>query len=318
VTAEVTHYTKYTKDAMLEELVAPSTGFAGSRRVNAGEISNKGWELKLDLNPIQNQTIALNIGGTIAFNSNKIEDMAGKSIQADTRGRWQHVEGYPVGAMWTKHVTSAQWGGADGKTLVNIKCAGGPAGVRNLPTEDLGKYPETDCGSAPFYYFGNPGPGRNGSLVSSLTLFNNLTLSTMFVYVGDSRRFNTTEWYRDKTQNSSERSVLMRLGQLDPIEAAGVQLIDVEKSWFESDDFFRMRDISLSYTLPTSLVGGFGVSRAALTVSGTNLWTPWIAPSFRASGLDPEAKKPHTTNYTWQQTQAPLPASLVTVLRVSF
>ena len=70
--------------------------------------------------------------------------------------------------------------------------------------------------------------------------------------------------------------------------------------------------------LPTSLVGGFGVSRASLTVSGTNLWTPYVHPTFRASGLDPEAKKPHTTNYTWQQTQAPLPASLVTVLRVSF
>jgi hypothetical protein len=256
----------------------------------------------------------------LSFNKNKIEDMAGLSLQADTRGRWQHVQGYPVGAMWTKHVTSAQWGGTDGKTLVNIKCAGGPAGVRNLPTEDLGKYPETDCATAPFYFWGNPGPGRNGSATASVTLFNNLTLSTLFVYFGDTRRFNTTEWYRDKTQCSSERCVGMRLGTWDPVDAAGVQLIDIEKTWFESDDFFRMRDISASYTLPSSLVEGFGVSRASITVSGTNLWTPWVHESFRASGMDPEAKKPveNGRNYNWQQTQAPLAAALTTVLRVSF
>ena len=319
VATEVTYYRKYTKDAILQENSAPSTGFILQRSINAGEVSNTGWELKLDLSPVQTSAVQLNLGGSISFNTNKIEDMGGKSLQADTRGRWKHVEGFPVGAMWTKHVTQAKWGGAAGKTLVNIMCAGGPVGgAKNLPTEELGKYPDVACGSAPFFYFGNPGPGRNGSLTGSLTLFNSLTLSTMFVYVGDTRRFNTTEWYRDKTQSSSERAVQMRLGLLDPVVAAGIQLVDVEKSWFERDDFFRMRDVSASYSLPTSLVSRAGVSRASITVSGTNLWTPWVHESFRASGMDPEAKKPPTTNYTWQQTQAPLPASLVTVLRVTF
>ncbi|MSR21903.1 MAG: SusC/RagA family TonB-linked outer membrane protein [Gemmatimonadetes bacterium] len=321
VSTEVTYYRKFTKDAILEELVAPSSGFSGARRINAGEVSNQGWELKLDLAPVQTQAIALNVGATISFNTNKIEDMAGKTIQADTRGRWQHVEGYPVGSMWTKHIASAEWGGPDKKTLINIKCVGGPGGgVKNLPESEAGKYPVQACADAPFFYWGNPGPGRNGSLNSSLTVFNNLTLSTSFVYIGDTSRFNTTEWYRDKTQNSSERSVQLRLGQLDPVVAAGIQLVDFEESWFERDDFFRMRDLSLSYSLPGSLISGFGVSRASLTVSGTNLWTPWVHSSFRASGMDPEAKKPVESgrNYNWQQTQAPLPASLVTVLRVSF
>ena len=254
----------------------------------------------------------------MAWNHNQILDMGGRTLPADTRGRWQHVEGYPIGGMWTQKVATAQWGGADGKTLVNITCMGGPPGMRNVPHSEAGHWPAVPCTSAPYFYAGNPGPGRTGSGNASLTLFNNLTLSTLFVYVGDSRRFNTTEWYRDKTQSNSERAVQMRLGKLDPIEAAGIQLVGVEERWFERDDFIKMRDLSLAYTLPSSLTSRVGASRASLTLSGTNLWTVWKHPSFRASGLDPEAKKPSLINYTWQQTQAPLPASFTTVLRVSF
>src|SRR4029079_6056313 len=105
--------------------------------------------------------IAVNLGGTVSFNHNLIEDMGGKTLQADTRGRWQHVEGFPVGAMWTKKIATAQWGGADGKTLVNITCVGGPAGKKNLTKSEIGKSPAVACADAPFFYAGNPGPGRN-------------------------------------------------------------------------------------------------------------------------------------------------------------
>jgi hypothetical protein len=318
ITTEVTHYAKTTKDAILNAGIAPSSGFNGQKRINAGEISNAGWEVKLDLAPIQKQSIALNLGAAMAWNHNQIVDMNGLTLPADTRGRWQHVQGYPVGGLWTQKVATAAWGGADGKTLVNITCYGGPAGVKNLPKSELGKYPNVPCANAPYFFVGTPGPGRTGSGTASLTFFNNLTLSTLFSYIGDSRRFNTTEWYRDKTQCNSLRCVQMRQGKLDPIEAAGIQLVGVEERWFERDDFVRMRDLSLSYNLPTTWVAPIGASRASLTLSGTNLWTPYVAPSFRASGLDPEAKKPSNINYTWQQTQAPLPASFTTVLRVTF
>jgi hypothetical protein len=56
----------------------------------------------------------------------------------------------------------------------------------------------------------------------------------------------------------------------------------------QREDHFRMREVSLNYTLPSSLIGGMGVSRAAFTVSGRNLWTPYVHDSF--TDLDPEAR----------------------------
>src|SRR5690606_38685274 len=51
IAAELTHYRQTTKDAILQEAVAPSGGFAGTRYVNAGTIRNWGWEAKLELYP---------------------------------------------------------------------------------------------------------------------------------------------------------------------------------------------------------------------------------------------------------------------------
>ena len=61
-----------------------------------------------------------------------------------------------------------------------------------------------------------------------------------------------------------------------------------------------------------------GVSRAMITVSGRNLWTPWVHSSFRESGLDPETKRQRTVPWGWQQTQAPMPHTIRATLRLTF
>jgi hypothetical protein len=304
---EVTHYRQRTTDAILEETIAPSTGFAGNRYVNVGEVSNQGWELRMAATPVATPALDLSIVGTLTHNTNRLEDLGGRTVQADTRGRWQHREGYPLGGHWTKYIATAAWGGANNRSLVNITCQGAAPDFTPMP-----------CGQAPFHYVGPSGPSWTGSMTNTLTIGNRLTVNATFVYVGDSRRFNTTEWYRDKTQSNSLRAVEMRLGTLDPIVAAGIQLVDIEHTWFERDDFIRMRDLSATYSLPNAWIQGFGVSRASLMVSGRNLWTPWVHPSFRQSGLDPEVKRQRSVTWGWQQTQAPMPHSFVTTMRVTF
>lgn len=303
---EVTHYRKTTTDLILQELVAPSAGFPGSRYVNAGELSNRGWELQFTALPVSNGLFDVSLVGALSRNTNTLEDLGGRPpIAADTRGRFQHREGYPLGGYWTKYIATAEWGPSN--TLINVTCKGA--------AED--DYAPMPCASAPFHFVGAPGPVWNGSLSPSISI-GNLEISSMFVWFGESRRFNTTEWYRDVTQRNSERAQYFLLGTLDPIEAAEISVPDIEHQWMERDDFIRMRDISATYTLPSNLAGRMGVSRAMITVSGRNLWTPWVHPSFRESGLDPETKRQRTVPWGWQQTQAPLPHSIVTTVRVTF
>ncbi len=310
VTLELTHYRQRTNDALLAERVAPSMGFSGSRFINAGTVSNNGWEFRLETLPIVTQSVQLNITGTYSRNSNKLEDTGGRPpLQADTRGRWQHVVGYPLGGSWSKYIANAEWSGT---TLTNITCRGAE--------ED--NFAPVPCAQAPFHYVGPSGPVAQGSLVNTLTLGNRFTLSALWVYVGESRRFSTTTWQRDRTSRNSLRAQQFLQGTLDPILAAEIQVLDIEHPWLERDDFIRLRDLSASYILPGDMVERFGLSRASLTVSGRNLWTPWVHPSFSDPSLDPETKRDRSGGnlpfQRWEQTQAPMPASVVTTIRVTF
>jgi hypothetical protein len=226
-------------------------------------------------------------------------------VQADTRGRWQHIEGLPLGAMHTKYIASAEWG--PNNRLVNVTCKG-PAP----------EYTPMPCAQAPFHYYGRPDPGVTGSVTNMLSIGSSITVSALWMVVADSRRFNTTEWYRDNTQRNSEAAQLYLLGTLDPITAAEMTTADVEHRYFERDDFVKLRELSASYSLPSALVARFGASRASLMVTGRNLFT-WAHPSFRASGLDPETKANRSAPWPgWQQTRSPIPHSIVTAMRVTF
>jgi TonB-linked SusC/RagA family outer membrane protein len=322
-TLEISRYDRTTRDAILNQEVPPSEGFLGTKFVNIGEISNKGWEFKLEVTPVQTSLIQLTLGGSLSLNKNKINDLGGLVIAADTRGRWQNLEGYEIGSMWSKYVHTASWGGANGTTLTNVKCYGGPPGVRNVPAEEMGKYPDVECAVAPHFYVGSPGPNRNGGLTQTLSIGNSLTLNANWVYWGDSRTFSTTEWYRDKPQANSYLFIQSRLGQGDPVRAAAIQLADIDHVYMSRDDFLRLREIGLSYNLPTSWTEGFGVSRASLLVSAQNMFI-WIHPEYtddtdgRFKNLDPEARANRSVLYGFQQATSILPHSLTTTLRMTF
>ena len=74
----------------------------------------------------------------------------------------------------------------------------------------------------------------------------------------------------------------------DPKLLADIQLgadLQTVNSFIEDASFFKLREISASYTLPDRWAGAVGARRATITVSGRNLhtWTNY-------SGLDPESQ----------------------------
>ena len=169
-------------------------------------------------------------------------------------------------------------------------------------------------------------------MTNNLTIGSALTLSAYWMVVLDSRRFNTTEWYRDNTQRNSKDWQLFQLGTLDPVVAAemfSAFVPDVEHRWYERDDFIKLREVSASYNLPSSLMDRFGFSRGSLVVTGRNMFT-WVDPigigdpaagfsRFRDSGLDPETKANRSSPWPgWQQTLSPIPNSIITSLRLTF
>ena len=307
---EFTFYNQTTRDAILAEVVAPSVGFPGSRFINVGEVNNKGVEVMLNAAIIRSQGLTFDLSSTISYNKNLLVDLGeGRDrIQADTRGRFQHRVGYPLGGSWSKFIATAEWDPANPTSLINITCEG-PDPARAA----------TPCSDAPFHYMGPPGPVVQGSVTNTLSLPKvGLTLNALWNYNYDSRRFSTTTWQRDRNSRNSLRGQQYLLGTLDPILAAEIQQFDIEHPWMERDDHVRLREVSMTYELPSGFVEDFGVSRASLTVSGRNIWTPWVHEDFSAPGLDPETRRTRDNPWGWQQTQAPLPASVLVSMRVTF
>jgi hypothetical protein len=318
VTVEFTHYRKKTTDVILRDLVPPSMGFSGERFVNVGEISNKGYEGKIDWRPIVTQSVDLSLSGNLSWNKNRVEDLAGKTVVADTRGRWQHIEGYELGSMWSKFVHTAAWGGTNGRTLVNVMCYGGPPGVKNLTQDQKGAYPDQPCTEAPYFYIGNPGPAWNAGFTQTLTLFNSLTFQTTWIGQFDVRRYSTDEFFRENTINTTYTATQRLQGLLDPVHAASLVTPDVDHLMMPKADFVRMREASLTYVLPTSMVERMGVANVTITASGRNLLTK-SHKEFDALHLyDPETKAVRTQNWGFEQARLPLAQTLLTTVRVTF
>jgi TonB-linked SusC/RagA family outer membrane protein len=81
VTGTVDAYDKTTKDLLVSSNIAPSTGFS-NLIVNRGELSNKGLEIALQVNPISTDDLDISFGGNIAFNETRIEGLSSQPLSS--------------------------------------------------------------------------------------------------------------------------------------------------------------------------------------------------------------------------------------------
>ena len=79
VTGTVDAYDKTTKDLLVSSNIAPSTGFS-NLIVNRGELSNKGLEIALQVNPISTDDLDISFGANVAFNETRIEGLSSQPL----------------------------------------------------------------------------------------------------------------------------------------------------------------------------------------------------------------------------------------------
>ena len=270
---DFTVYSKQTKDAILLRGVPPSGGFPGEQFVNIGQVSNKGVELQVNAQPITNPNFSWDLGFNVATASNEIVDLGGiPSIS--TFPPQSSVEGFPIASYFIKKVVSAT-ADPDG-TLTSALCDGGP-----------GQAP-VDCSAAPLVFAGTPIPKVAGAFTTTLTLFRNLRLYGLVDFKQGHKRFNTDKWIRCDVFANCEEAVTP--AGRDPLLLADMALgadLQTINSFIEDAGFFKLREVSASYTLPDRWATAIGAQRAVVTATGRNLhtWTSY-------TGLDPDRQSP--------------------------
>ncbi|MSR21837.1 MAG: hypothetical protein EXR91_12840 [Gemmatimonadetes bacterium] len=278
-----TYYTRKTRDAIIGKTLPPSLwpGLAGDfagglQYVNVGLVSGWGTETTLNVHAIPEGPVRLDVDLAFTTQGNRIDDMAGIERIQEGRSR-AHYQGFSIAAASDKRVLSADFVSGTSGPVTNEMCDGGNPngkGITNaqgvfVPLEFGG--PPVPCVSAPQLVWGPTDPTRLLNVSPTLTLFDNWRLSANL----------DAQWghvvaadYATARYTSFVSSKLVWL-QDDPI---GMAYINVTRNGlgYIKGGFAKLREISLSYTLPASLANRIGASGANIRIGARNAVRLWL------------------------------------------
>jgi TonB-linked SusC/RagA family outer membrane protein len=269
---DFTYFTKQTIDLIVNQPVAPSTGFSGTVPLNLGRVDNSGFELSASLQAYQGDRVAWRIDGNLATSDDEIKDLGDLPGAVSSAGAANRV-GHAIGGFWSRRVVSADFDEGTGQAI-NVLCDGGPGN------------PALDCASAPFVYLGTPAPKRTGAIGNTVTIGNRLRLYALVDWASGHLRLNQDEQIRCMGLVGAplcdvnwfpEQFAPERIAQ-SSISALIMGTVD---TYFQDASFVKLREVSASYTLPEAWIPR--ASRASFTLAARELAT-WT--NFR--GLDPE------------------------------
>ncbi len=269
---DFTFYNRTTNDMLVSVPVKPSTGFPTSRLTNLGSVSNRGIELAVTATPLQRDGVQWDSRVSLATNRNRLIsfDVLGKLSETPSGQAYgavqQHRPGYPMGGYWAQSPRR----NPDGSPVVNS------AGAVQFDTAK---------------YIGPSAPTREVGFSNTVTLFKNLRLYALLDYKGGFYLFNLKERNRcqaanDNCERNNDARARFPQNAADTLlmrELAVWRGATAAAAWIEPADFVKLRELSLTYTVPTRWVAAARASGASIMLSARNLglWSDY-------SGLDPE------------------------------
>lgn len=266
----VEFYSKITNDLLLDVGLAPTTGF-GSQRRNVGELSNMGFEFTLNAIPIETEDFYWNIGLNLFTNKSVVNKLAGDDIKS----------GYNILRA-----------GEDMMSYYLVRHAGvNPAtGVELYYTKD-GKITNKWSDENKVIIDKTPFPDYSGNISNEFN-YKGLGLSFNFYFKQGNYIYNAaaSATHNPSTSNYNLSKDMLykswqKPGDITSYPKVGESANSSSSTLFLEDaSFLRLRDLNLSYSLPSSLLRKMHIDNLTFSLKGHNLWT--YAPNF--TGPDPE------------------------------
>lgn len=256
---DFTYYNKRMNDVLVSTSVAPSTGFRSSQLANIGSTSNTGIELSLLVSPVVRQNFGWDSRISLSTNHNKLLSFGDTSIKFLTiYGSYgtvqQHRVGYPLGGYWAPYPKR----NPDGTLLL----------VSGAVVPDTASY------------IGPSMPTRDVALSNTFTIFRDFSLYSLFSYQGGFFNYRGVDIYRCAfSRNCRELNDPNFPADQLPLYQAGVsnvpRAIHIHKA-----DFWKLRDLSLTYRIPARYASVASASAASVTLAGHNLalWSSYPGP----------------------------------------
>ncbi|MGI9181661.1 MAG: TonB-dependent receptor domain-containing protein, partial [Longimicrobiaceae bacterium] len=295
---EFTYYNQRTKDALVSVPNPPSTGFGSggptdyccSHFINVGEIANSGFELLLTGTPLSLRDVGWETTLSLATNRNQLVSFGGAREEI-TFGAFasvqRHREGYPLGGFWAVDVQRD----AQGQPILQNGNV-----VVDFDNE---------------IFMGSMLPTREIGLTNTLTLFGNLRLFANVDYKGGNYQWCAICSVRNRIDLNTWE---VNNPSADPVDVLVWRSLQTLTHIMPAD-FLKLREVSVTYTLPTAWSQAFRSERASLSLSGRNLWM-WTR--YEGSS-DPEVTFYSTSNFTHlDYASTPMTRRMVASLRLAF
>lgn len=270
---DFTYYTKKTHDALISLQIAPSQATSStSVLTNLGAVANAGVEGQVNVQVLDNRMVSWDMTIGMSHNSNRIitlgNDAAGNAIPTIGTGTSRQGTGYPIDAAWYRPYT---WADANKDGLVQVS--------------------EVQVDTA-YTFRGQRQPKDIISVASGVDLFSRaLRLNFLLDYKGghvlsDGQMSFVCQQYPSCADESlpgiaterQARNVAYRYGTV-----VNGTTYTTESGYIQSGQFWRLREVSANYTLPTRASKILRTQSTTLVASVRNLkfWTKY-------TGIDPE------------------------------
>lgn len=242
-------------------------------------MENKGFEITVESNNIRNENFSWTTGLNVSYNHNEVlelynnQDIAGGTLARTTVGRAYSSWFLPVWAGVDPDTGDPLWYLAD-KTTTNSYAVASRTENRQ--------------------YVGSPFPWYVFGLNNSIT-YKGFNLSFFFYAQTGARVYNQTRslidsdglrygWnYYQDADKDYWREPGQQASRPKPVIGGNKNSSSASSRWIEKNDYIRLRNITLSYSLPKSFISKAKFNNARVFVQGTNLLT------FTGyTGVDPE------------------------------
>jgi hypothetical protein len=311
---ELTYYNKKTVDAILDKVVAPSSGQSGTQPINIGGIQNKGLEITVRGTPIRRNSLTLDLSGQFSTNDNKVTDIGIPGQYFVVAGTYlRHQVGYPAFSWFEKRMVQTAIDRTTGVTpIATIMCADTIPGSNGREGSTMrtcagtkAPYAYGDADDAPAVYLGRSVPPREWSFSGNLGLFNRFRIfSMMDVKNGAKKLDGNTRARCGIFGRCKENFASSFASEVDSMRVAGATSNSNLVDWLiTSSNYARWRELTITYDAPASIANKLRANRATFSVSGRNLW---MTTSYM--GFEPEAMflgGSRGGNASWEQTTLP-------------
>lgn len=296
VDMDFTVYRRISKDQLLNKQLDPSTGYT-NQTVNAGDVTNRGIELSLGYTIVRSKNWNWRVQGLYNINKSKVSNIPAALGSINIAGFSNlgtfAINGEPLGILQGVYVNRYQKKDASGNNVDDPL-----NGTKIVNT--LGDYSK----SGEIGIIGDPNPKYKMTGISTLG-FKGISLSMQWEFTkGGDIYANTPSTLIGRGVVGNGKVDRNNLIVLPGVQADGTT--NTVQTTF-SDAYFdnsvagggadelsvfdgtvvRLREVSLSYDLPQSLIRKTPFGSLSISISGQNLW--YYAPNFPDdTNFDPE------------------------------